>query len=262
MESESVYHQTPQAMRVQDDDLDDAGAPVSSSRQRKVRMKTKDHLEKMARAIMDELDTLNKTAGWKSDHGFGTIAGTIPVAGTIGSLAGAIAAAKTKTRSLKEQAEHDVSRKKGLKNLLPGVSVYNTYKRYGAAGRSPELLREIAKQKKANARKSKSSSNRHHVRSTLQEKTAGVVSETLANLSPIAMTTASLGGVAAALTKTRSLKDQAKYDAKDSKKRSAAHALIPGHAAYHMYKRYGMAIRSPEMKKLHEEARRKANKKT
>ena len=99
----------------------------------------------------DKPEEEEKEAGWKSEI-LGGIAppNLLAHAGTLGgsTLLGQLAALGTPTRSLKEQAQHDVDDQ--LKNAIPGYSSYNTMKRLGASIRSPELLAMIEKHKAAN----------------------------------------------------------------------------------------------------------------
>lgn len=81
-------------------------------------------------------------------------------------------------------------------------------------------------------------------------KTAGPISETLGFSSPANV----LGGAAALMTPTRSLEQQAKFDATDNAGRAVANAVVPGYGAYNMYKRMGSSVRSPEMKAMQAKA--------
>lgn len=81
-------------------------------------------------------------------------------------------------------------------------------------------------------------------------KTAGPISETLGFSSPANI----LGGAAALMTPTRSLEQQAKFDATDNAGRAIANAFVPGYGAYNMYKRMGSSVRSPEMKAMQAKA--------
>jgi len=81
-------------------------------------------------------------------------------------------------------------------------------------------------------------------------KTAGPISETLGFSSPANI----LGGAAALMTPTRSLEQQAKFDATDNAGRAIANAVVPGYGAYNMYKRMGSSVRSPEMKAMQAKA--------
>lgn len=82
-------------------------------------------------------------------------------------------------------------------------------------------------------------------------KQAGSVSEYMSIINPLNLLGGqAIGGLVAAGTPTRSLKQQAEFDSHDSPLRAAANVLVPGLGAYRTFKRIGSGIRSPEMKAL------------
>lgn len=86
---------------------------------------------------------------------------------------------------------------------------------------------------------------------TLAEKQAGPVSEYLSGFNPLNWYGGSLAGGGIALaTPTRSLKEQAEFDADDNALRALTNVLVPGVGPYRGFKRIGAAIRSPEMKDI------------
>lgn len=207
-------------------------------------------------------DQTAKQAGWKSEMlgsagsaalsalagaGIGGALGGRPGAGLGTALgayaptaAGYLAALATPTRSLDEQAEAD---QKHLRNFIPGVGIYNALKRLGMSARSPEMRAAIERQKNKKTDDEK-------------EKEAGVISETLSGFNPLNMYGGSLAGaLAAGLTPTRTMDEQAKKDADPY--RGLKNMLIPGFGPYEGLKRFGMAVRSPEIQEAQAKAKSK-----
>ena len=88
-------------------------------------------------------------------------------------------------------------------------------------------------------------------RAAMTEKVAGPVSEVGSVVNPLNLYGgATLGGLAALATPTRSLQQQAEFDSQDGALRALTNILVPGVGAYRGFKRIGAGIRSPEMKAI------------
>ena len=182
-----------------------------------------------------------KEAGWKSE-----VAGYANPVNWPGIPVAAVAAALTKTRTLREQAEADKETWKNI--LLPGRQQYNIYKREGHSARGPEIkaAREAlkAKTEEEAAVASAAIAAVREAKEQGGEKEAGYWTE-LAGIfiNPLLQYGTLAGGATAALTKTRDIEGQAKADRETWK-----NFLIPGRAGYNVSKRFGHAIRGPEIK--------------
>jgi len=181
-----------------------------------------------------------------------------------GGLVGGGAALLTPTRSMKRQAEFDANDGvlRALGNvLIPGMGPYNMYKRIGAVTRSPEMKQRKARLEQEEAQKKLDALKPAET----PEKEAGVYSEAFGSvLNPLSVLSAYPAGALAALTRTRTLDEQAKADRETWK-----NFLIPGRATYNSWKRLGAGARAPEhaqqvadikLKKLQEQAGVSSNK--
>jgi hypothetical protein len=181
-------------------------------------------------------EVLPKTAGWKTE-----LAGSnLNPLNMVGSPIGMLVAALTKTKSLGEVAEADKDTWSNI--LVPGKASYNLMKRLGSGIRGPEM-----KDTRRDLYQDEVSSLEQEL-AALEggEKEAGWKTEAAGSLlNPLNLLGGStLGTIAAALTKTKSLKDVAKSD-----EDTWSNILIPGKATYNAAKRIGSMIRGPEMHK-------------
>lgn len=187
-------------------------------------------------------DDDEKEAGVGSEYA-GLIANPLNYIGP-GHL-GALAAAITPTRSLKDQVSADDEMWSNL--LIPGRASYNMFKRVGSSLRSPEMLEK----QREHLRKKKQQELAESAEEAGVKAAAGSTSEMLSAFNPLNIYGgAMLGGGAALMSPTRSLEEQAAHDAARGPLGYAADILIPGVGAYNGFKRLGSMVRSPEIKKM------------
>lgn len=175
-----------------------------------------------------------------------------------GGALGGVAALAMPTRSLARQAEYDSTDNAGraLANvLIPGYGAYNAFKRQGAAIRSPEMKKIRAARAADKLRRELATAAAAETEEE-QSKAAGWASEYLGMLNPINAAVAPFGALAAGLTRTRTMDEQA-----DADEEMLSNIFIPGRNVYNMFKRVGAATRSPEMLSLRNQARQKKRRK-
>jgi hypothetical protein len=202
-------------------------------------------------------EALGKNAGSVSE----TISRANPLNYMGGGALGGLAALLTPTRSLAQQAEYDAGDNmlRAVGNVVvPGMGPYNSWKRTGAAIRSPEM-NQIRKMREADKLKRElafqdfdddKEDKKEEKKPT--RKAAGWASELVGAMNPINGLAAIPAGIAAAVTPTRTLDEQAAAD-----EEMLSNIFIPGRNYYNMWKRTGAASRSPEMLKMIAAARRK-----
>ena len=182
-----------------------------------------------------------KEAGWKSEY-----AALLNPLNLVGNYPGSAAAAFTKTRTRREQAEADKETWKNI--LIPGRSGYNMYKRLGHSLRGPEIkaAREALKPR-TEEEAAVASAAIAAVREAKEqggEKEAGYWTEIAGMyINPLTVYGTTGGAATAAFTNTRDDEGQAKAD-----KETWKNFLIPGRAGYNQMKRMGHSYRGPEIK--------------
>ena len=163
---------------------------------------------------------LLKMGGWKSEM----VQGVNPL-NLVGAPIGALAAAATPTRSMREVAEADRETWKNV--LMPGRGAYNAMKRVGTGLRGEEMQ--------------EAREERDYERG--EDGPGGAVTGEIVGPGVAAMLdgglTSALGGLGALTSDTKSLREVA-----DSE---GASSLIPGVGAYRYAKRMGSMIRGPEI---------------